>query len=171
MVLDHSYLTSHLWAHRRGLGVSDDSPRNWGEGGDEHWDGCRLLRWSNRHICMYVCQSAYIYLSIYLSIPVSSHVCMSICMFVSLLTSLSQYVHIYLSIYLSQSVRLSVCIYACMYVCMYVSIYISIIDCSYLFIYEQSKTRKSTNVASGPSLDTNPWEISHKNTTEHMEPA
>ena len=47
-------LKSHLRAHRCGLGVTDDSPSNCGEGGDEHWDGCHLLRWSNCHIYIYI---------------------------------------------------------------------------------------------------------------------
>ena len=47
-------LKSHLRAHGRGLGVPDDSPSNCGEGGDEHSDGCRLLRRSNGHVCMYI---------------------------------------------------------------------------------------------------------------------
>ena len=38
---------SRLRAHRHSLGITDNSPTNWGE---EHWDGCCLLRWSNCHI-------------------------------------------------------------------------------------------------------------------------
>ena len=48
-------LKSHIRAHGRDLGVTDDSPSNCGEGGNEHSDGCRLLRRGNRHVYVCVC--------------------------------------------------------------------------------------------------------------------
>ena len=48
-------LKSHLRAHGRGLGVTNDSPSNRCEGGDELWDGCRLLRQSNCHVYFRFC--------------------------------------------------------------------------------------------------------------------
>ena len=104
----------------RYLSSSGSFLSNWGEGGDEQWDGCRLLRRSNCHVCMYVYICIYEYMSMYIFVYV--------------------YIYIYLCACLCMYVCMCTYVCLCVFMCVYVYAYMGVL---YVCLYTYLIIRKS----------------------------